>query len=90
MPFDVLKMFMKTVKFFFLRSNNVIIYNCCGLRTARASRITTDFQVLPKEEVETKILKLAVIGVPNAGKSTFINNLMGRKVSFLQVLLDFC
>lgn len=28
----------------------------------------------------TRLLKVAIIGTPNAGKSTFINNLMDRKV----------
>ncbi|KAG5890727.1 hypothetical protein JTB14_026033 [Gonioctena quinquepunctata] len=34
----------------------------------------------PDYNSETKLLKVAVIGMPNAGKSTFINNLMDRKV----------
>ncbi|KAJ8922984.1 hypothetical protein NQ315_001532 [Exocentrus adspersus] len=29
---------------------------------------------------DTRILKVAIIGTPNAGKSTFINNIMDRKV----------
>ncbi|KAJ3644549.1 hypothetical protein Zmor_022274 [Zophobas morio] len=37
-------------------------------------------EVLPDEDVTTRLLKVAVIGVPNVGKSTFINNLMDRKV----------
>lgn len=41
---------------------------------------TGQYQVdLP--ETETKLVKVGIIGVPNAGKSTFINNLMDRKVS---------
>lgn len=40
---------------------------------------TGQYQVdLP--ETETKLVKVGIIGVPNAGKSTFINNLMDRKV----------
>lgn len=35
----------------------------------------------PDHPVDGKILKLAVIGIPNAGKSTLINRLMGLKVS---------
>ncbi|CAH0564185.1 unnamed protein product [Brassicogethes aeneus] len=34
----------------------------------------------PPEICDTKLLKVAIIGCPNAGKSTFINNLMDRKV----------
>lgn len=36
---------------------------------------------VPENTSEQKLLKLAVIGLPNAGKSTFINNLMDRKVN---------
>jgi ribosome biogenesis GTPase A len=36
--------------------------------------------ILPNEDFKTRLLKVAVIGVPNVGKSTFINNLMDRKV----------
>lgn len=31
---------------------------------------------------ETRILKVAIIGLPNAGKSTLINNLMDRRVKY--------
>lgn len=30
---------------------------------------------------DTNLLKVAIIGLPNAGKSTFINNLMDRRVN---------
>lgn len=33
------------------------------------------------ENYETRLLKIAIIGVPNAGKSTIINQLVGRKVN---------
>lgn len=39
--------------------------------------------VKPENESQQKLLKLAVIGLPNAGKSTFINGLMDRKVNIL-------
>lgn len=32
------------------------------------------------ENYETRLLKIAIIGVPNAGKSTVINQLVSRKV----------
>lgn len=35
---------------------------------------------IPLNANYTKILRVAIIGLPNAGKSTFINNLMDRKV----------
>ncbi|EFA08204.1 GTPase Era, mitochondrial-like Protein [Tribolium castaneum] len=43
--------------------------------STNASRVS-----VPHEDIATKVLKVAVIGVPNVGKSTFINNLMDRKV----------
>ena len=33
------------------------------------------------EQCETRLLKVAIIGVPNAGKSTLINQLVGRRVN---------
>jgi tRNA U34 5-carboxymethylaminomethyl modifying GTPase MnmE/TrmE len=33
------------------------------------------------ENYESRLLKIAIIGVPNAGKSTVINQLVGRKVN---------
>lgn len=58
-------------------------------KVQNATEIT---ETLPKDDIETKLLKVAVIGVPNSGKSTFINHLMDRKVRvlyFLSILLYF-
>ncbi len=35
------------------------------------------------EEIEKKLIKAVVIGAPNAGKSTLINALIGKKVTVL-------
>ncbi|XP_044272768.1 GTPase Era, mitochondrial [Tribolium madens] len=45
--------------------------------STKASQVS---DIAPNEDFVTKLLKVAVIGVPNVGKSTFINNLMDRKV----------
>lgn len=42
----------------------------------------------PDQPENPKILKVAIIGAPNAGKSTLSNQLLGRKVSVL--LLSGC
>ena len=36
----------------------------------------------PSDIQNTKILKVAMIGAPNAGKSTLINKIVQRRVSF--------
>ncbi|XP_052072690.1 GTPase Era, mitochondrial-like [Mytilus californianus] len=36
---------------------------------------------IPDQPLDARVLKLAVIGIPNAGKSTLVNRLMGWKVS---------
>lgn len=36
-----------------------------------------------QENVMQKLLKVGIIGIPNAGKSTFINNLIDRMVNLL-------
>lgn len=48
-------------------------------------------QTKVSEKVESKrlqnekLVKIAVIGTPNAGKSTFINNLLNHRVSAAEI-----
>lgn len=63
------------------------------IKTCRCSSGVQDFtascetKVIPEvcpeaqENNSRRVLKVSVIGMPNAGKSTFINALMDRKVS---------
>lgn len=53
------------------------------LLSASAEYAEQDESVSPENQSRQKLLKLAVIGLPNAGKSTLINNLMDRKVIFV-------
>jgi ribosome biogenesis GTPase A len=42
------------------------------------------------ENYESRLLKIAIIGVPNVGKSTVINQLLGRKVFINQSPILAC
>ncbi|CAF4433935.1 unnamed protein product, partial [Adineta steineri] len=37
----------------------------------------------PDMPADAELLKVAIIGTPNAGKSTFVNRLMGWRVSLI-------
>lgn len=39
----------------------------------------------PDQPPEPKVLRIAIIGAPNAGKSTLSNQLLGRKVKLPQI-----
>lgn len=48
--------------------------------TAVRTVVSTNTKQTPKPEKQEKIIKVAIIGAPNAGKSTFINNLIEHRV----------
>lgn len=50
---------------------------CCG-RLLRVSQLFCSTKIT--YVTESKILKVAIIGPPNAGKSTIINQIVGRRV----------
>lgn len=43
----------------------------------------------PSVKNKQKLLKVSIIGMPNAGKSTLINSLMDRKVLLINVINKF-
>lgn len=70
-------MLTNTFKTFFIRKLSLK-----HLRLLSTNAEQAEHDVIPVNQSQEKLVKLAVIGLPNAGKSTFINNLMDRKVSF--------
>jgi predicted GTPase len=44
----------------------------------------------PDMPADSELLKVAIIGAPNAGKSTFVNRLMGWRVSLSNKQYIFC
>ncbi|KAJ4437053.1 hypothetical protein ANN_17188, partial [Periplaneta americana] len=49
--------------------------------------VSEDLDRLSNHGHESRLLKIAVIGVPNVGKSTVINQLVGRRVNLLYEIL---
>ncbi|KAJ8943516.1 hypothetical protein NQ318_023026 [Aromia moschata] len=73
-------MLLKIFKNTLVKSNAVVFQTrfCASTPTSLCKDAQTP--LTPEYDFETRLLKVAVIGMPNAGKSTFINNLMDRKV----------
>lgn len=70
----------KTVTMLQIGKNLII---CAVLRPRFLSTIASNKL---KEHAQEKIVKVAVIGLPNAGKSTFINSLMDKKVRNIKII----
>lgn len=51
----------------------------------RLSQNQQDVQEDSIPQLTTKLLKISIIGTPNTGKSTFINQIVGRRVSCMVV-----
>lgn len=49
---------------------------------SRASRVSRK----AVEEVQEKLVKVAIIGLPNTGKSTLINSILNQRVSRISIL----
>ncbi|CAG9863947.1 unnamed protein product [Phyllotreta striolata] len=57
-----------------------IVFNCRKLSSSLSEHAANSTEFLSEPSSNQKLLKVAIIGLPNAGKSTFINKLMDRKV----------
>lgn len=53
----------------------------CSLQISKfSSERLHNERISSDEKPSTSLLKIAIIGVPNSGKSTFINQIVGRRV----------
>lgn len=57
-----------------------LIIHCKTFSSTISEHVSNSTPFLEGYNYDTKLLKVAIIGMPNAGKSTFINSLMDRKV----------
>lgn len=70
----------KSILLFVVNQSKSYPIACRGLRTKTSEKV---------EPVQNeKLVKIAVIGTPNAGKSTFINNLLNHRVSGTELPLN--
>ncbi|XP_028145382.1 GTPase Era, mitochondrial isoform X1 [Diabrotica virgifera virgifera] len=67
-----------------LSKQNLLVYHCKALlSTVNENILSSSIPTITESTApiyDTKLLKVAIIGMPNAGKSTLINGLMDRKV----------
>lgn len=54
---------------------------CCQLNQSEEHILRSDTNFMSIQRENPTFLKIAIIGAPNAGKSTLINNLINRSVS---------
>lgn len=55
---------------------------CSKVKIPNGNNFSQTLSIYPKSEVSNeKVVNVAIVGVPNSGKSTLINNLVDRKVS---------
>ncbi|XP_056648126.1 GTPase Era, mitochondrial [Diorhabda sublineata] len=66
---------------FIFKTNSSLWSSKVFFSTIKQNVLDSSTRLMPEaSNCDTRLLKVAIIGMPNAGKSTFINGLMDRKV----------
>jgi len=64
-----------------IRSLLLAKYNSTNVEQCRIANEDRDDQDCDPKQTQQRLLKVAIVGVPNAGKSSLINSIVQRNVS---------
>jgi ribosome biogenesis GTPase A len=71
------------MKLWLINQCKFLIANCktpSNVSRSLSTKVNSKNDEHPSTNINEKLVKLAIIGIPNAGKSTFINNLINHRV----------